>query len=179
MKLLVKDDDLSFLSTHYENIEFHMFCSDDSYSFISCIACICESSEIVLESWRAIQNIVSVYHQPAGGLSAWNVYLVFVTVSRVSVWDKYEIENNKFAARKIILDDLPEIPNLEQLAIELQKQLLGTDLTLDLRADESREALSSLISCVRGIPLDSKSESKEKRALMINSIIECLQKNEN
>jgi hypothetical protein len=179
MKLLVKDDDLSFLSTHYESIEFHMFCSDDPFSFISCITCICESSEAVLENWRSIQNIVSVYHQPSGGLSAWNVYLVFVTASRVPVWNKYEIENNKFAARKIILDDLPEIPDLDQLAIELQKQLLGTDLTLDQSTDESREALLSLKGDVRGIPLDSKSESKEQRAKMINSIIECLQKNEN
>ena len=179
MNLLIKNADLSFLSAQYENIEFHMFCSDDHFSFISCIACICESSEVVLESWRAIQNIVSVFHQPAGELAAWNVYLVFVTPNRVPIWNKYEIENNKFAARKIILDDLPEIPNIDQLAIELQKQLLGTDLALDQRANESRDAFLSLIGSVRGIPLDSRSESKEQRAEMINSIIECLQKNEN
>ncbi|AVB30196.1 ABC-three component system middle component 1 [Proteus mirabilis] len=179
MNLLIKNVDLSFLSAQYENIEFHMFCSDDHFSFISCIVCICESPEVVIESWRAIQNIVSVYHQPAGELAAWNVYLVFVTPSCVPVWNKYEIENNKFAARKIILDYLPEIPNIDQLAVELQKQLLGTDLALDQRADESREALLSLIDCVRGIPLDSKKESKEKRTLEINRIIEWLQKNEN
>lgn len=179
MKLLVKAVDLSFLSSHYENIEFHMFCSDDSLSFISCITCICETSEVVVENWRAIQNIVSVHHQPSGGLASWNVYLVFVTVDDIPVWDKYEIENNKYAARKIILDGLREIPSLEQLAIELQKQLLGSDLTLDQRVNEPREAALSLSEYIRGAPLDTKVESRERRALMINKIIEFLQKNEN
>lgn len=179
MNLLIKDVDLSFLSVDHQNIDFYMFCSDDDFSFISCIACICESSKVVLESWRTIQNITTVYQQPAGELAAWNVYLVFFTPDRIPVWNKYEIENDKFSARKIIIDDLPEIPNIDQLRIELQKQLLGTDLTLDKNNDESRNSSLSLISCVRGIPLDSTRESKEQRAEMINSMIECLQQNEN
>ena len=56
----------------------------------------CETSEDIVKNWRAIQNIVSVKHQPAGNLAAWNVYLAFVTVEQVPLWDKYEIENNKF-----------------------------------------------------------------------------------
>jgi hypothetical protein len=179
MKLLTKEVDLSFLSDHYENIRFHMFYSDDPLSFISCIACVCETSAEAIESWRSIQNIVSVHHQPSGGLASWNVYLAFVTVESVPLWEKYEIENNKYAARKIILDGLPEIPSLDQLAIELQKQLLGSDLTLDPRVNEPREALLSIEEHVRGAPLDSKKESREKRALMINNIIELLSKNEN
>lgn len=178
MKLLIKEVDLSFLSAHHENIEFQMFCSDDPLSFISCIACVCESSAEVVESWHAIQNMVSVYHQPSGGLASWNVYLAFVTVEHVPVWEKYEIENNKFAARKIILDGLPEIPSPDQLAIELQKQLLGSDLTFAPQVNEPREAQLSLAKYVRGAPLDSKTESREKRAVMINNIIEFLNKNE-
>lgn len=179
MKLLGKEVDLGFLSAHYANIEFHMFCSDDPLSFISCIACVCKTSVEVVENWRAIQNIVSVHHQPAGSLAAWNVYLAFVTVEQVPLWEKYEIENNKFAARKLIIDGLPEIPSPEQLAIELQNQLLGSDLTLDPRVNDPKEALLSLERYGRGAPLDAKTESREKRALMINNIIELLSKNEN
>ncbi|MGL5664777.1 MAG: ABC-three component system middle component 1 [Shewanella sp.] len=179
MRLLSKEFDLSFLSSEYEGIRFHMFRSDDSFAFISCIVCICNNFAEIVDNWRSIQNFVSVYHQPSSGLAAWNMYLVFVTVEHGSVWDKYEIENNKFVARKIILDGLPEIPSLSQLATELDKQLLGSDLTLDLRVNEPREAVLSLKDYVRGAPLDSKSESREKRALMINNIIEFLQKNEN
>lgn len=179
MKLLSEEVDLDFLSDQYENIRFNMFRSDDPLSFISCITCVCETSAEVVENWPAIQNIVSVHHQPAGGLAAWNVYLVFVTVEQVPLWEKYEIENNKFAARKIIIDGLLEIPSLEQLAIELQNQLLGSDLTLDTRVNAPKEALLSLERYVRGAPLDSKIESREKRAQMINSIMEFLKNNEN
>tara|TARA_R110002167_G_scaffold366449_2_gene597492 strand:+ start:38880 stop:39419 length:540 start_codon:yes stop_codon:yes gene_type:complete len=179
MKLLADKADLSFLSAQYENIGFHMFRSNDSLSFISCIACVCETSAEVVESWRAIQSIVSVYHQPSGSLASWNVYLAFVTVEIVPLWEKYEIENNKYVARKIILDGLSVIPSPDQLAIELQKQLLGSDLTLDPRVNEPREALLSIEEYVRGAPLDSKHESRAKRALMIDNIIKFLNKNEN
>ncbi|WP_327440623.1 ABC-three component system middle component 1 [Pseudomonas donghuensis] len=179
MKLLIKEFDFEFLTSQFEQVEFRMFCSDDPLSFISCIACICETSAEIVRSWSAIQSVVSVYHQPSGGLAAWNVYLAFVSRDYVPLWDKYEIENNKYAARKIILDGLVEIPNPAQLAVELEKQLLGSDLVLDPRVSEPREALLSLEDYVRGAPLDQKFESREKRAEMINTIIEFLSKNEN
>ncbi|CAI0838186.1 Uncharacterised protein [Serratia proteamaculans] len=179
MNLLSEEADLSFLSSQYENLRFHMFRSDDVYAFISCITCICDTSADIIDNWRAIQNLVSVHHQPSGSLASWNVYLVFVTIETVPVWEKYEIENNKYAARKIILDRLSEIISPEQLAVELQKHLLGSDLTLDSRINEPRVALLSLEEYVRGAPLDSKTESREKRASMINNIIELLNQNEN
>lgn len=179
MKLLAEEFDLDFLSTQYENISFHMFRSDDPFTFISCIACICDTAEEIVHNWRAIQNLVSVYYQPAGGVASWNVYLAFITVDYVPLWEKYEIENNKFSSRKIILDGLPEIPNPNELAIKLQKQLLGSDLTLDPQSEEPGERLLSLEEYVRGAPLDSKSESREKRSLMIKNIIELLNKHEN
>lgn len=176
MYLLNEIADLSFLNSEYESIKFHMFRSNDHLSFISCIACVCETSEDIVKNWRAIQNIVSVYHKPAGSLAAWNVYLAFVTTKQVPLWEKYEIENNKFAARKIIIDGLVEIPSPEKLAIELQNHLLGSDLTLDTRVNDPKETLLSLETYVRGAPLDSKTESREKRAQMINSIMEFLKK---
>lgn len=179
MKLLIQEFDFEFISSQFEGVEFRMFCSDDALSFISCIACILDTPADVVENWSAIQSVVSVYHQPSGGLAAWNVYLAFITRDHVPLWDKYEIENNKYTARKIILDGLTEIPNSAQLAVELEKQLLGSDLVLDPRVTEPREALLSLEDYVRGAPLDQKLESREKRAEMITSIIEFLDKNEN
>lgn len=176
MKLLLKEYDFGFLNTEFDGIEFRMFRSDDSLSYISCIACLCNQASDIVGSWRVIQNLVSVHYQPLGNLASWNVYVAFVTTEQVPIWDKYQIENNKYAARKIIIDELPELPAPEQLAVYLQEQLLGTDLTLDSRVNEPREALLSLEKFVRGAPLDQKAESKEKRASMINDIIEFLNK---
>lgn len=179
MKLLSEEVDLGFLSVQYENIRFYMFRSDDPLSFISCITCICETSAEVVENWQAIQNIISVYHQPEGSLAVWNVYLVFVTIEQVPVWEKYEIENNKFAARKIILDEYTGVPSPEQLVIELEKQLLGSDLMLNQQVEETIEPVLSFSEHFSGTPLDSKIESKEKRALIINNLIELFHQNEN
>ncbi|WP_151817203.1 ABC-three component system middle component 1 [Acinetobacter oleivorans] len=179
MKLLSEQADFSVLCEEYGNMNFHMFCSDHSTQFISCIACVCERSEDIVENWQTIQNFISVYHQPSVNLAAWNVYLAFVTSSSVPVWEKYLIENNKFVARKIILDEYTGVPSPEQLVIELEKQLLGSDLMLNQRVDESIESVLSLREHFRGAPLDSKIESKERRALIINHLIEIFNQNEN
>ncbi|WP_406819525.1 hypothetical protein ACJA3S_18450 [Pseudomonas sp. KnCO4] len=179
MRLLPRGYDFDFISSEFEDIDFLMFCSDDSLSFISCIVCLCKDPSAIVKSWRVIQNLVSVHHQPPGNLAAWNVYIAFVTCGKVPIWDKYLIENNKYAARKLIVDGLPKLPTLKQLTKLLQEQLLGADLTLDPRATQTREPLLSLDEFVRGTPLDQKVESKEKRAAMINKIIESLNKNEN
>jgi hypothetical protein len=179
VNLLIKEIDLGFLSSQYENIQFHMFRSDDNLSFISCLACVCENSSDIVENWRAIQNLVAVYHQSSGGFDAWNMYLAFFSAENVPVWEKYEIENNKFSARKIVLDGLQEIPSIEQLIIELEKQLFGSDLTLETRSGYVEENSTYLEKYYRGAPLDSKSESREKRASIINNIIASLSRNEN
>lgn len=174
MKLLTKEHDFEFLAAEFDGMAFHMFRTDDSLSYISCIACLCHEPLAIVENWRVIQNLVSVHHQPPGNLAAWNVYIAFVTTGTVAVWDKYQIENNKYAARKLIIDRLPEWPTLGQLTTHLEEQLLGTDLTLDPRVAEIREPLLTLEKFVRGAPLDQKTESKEKRASMINEIIKSL-----
>ncbi|EJL6845478.1 hypothetical protein NMS89_003592, partial [Vibrio cholerae] len=130
MNLLVKEVDLGFLSTEYKNIDFYALSSNDRLSFITCIVCVCENSQDVIENWRTIQNMVAVYYQHSGVFDAWNMYLAFVCNEEVSILDKYEIENNKFSARKLVLDESKERPTIEQLIRELEKQLLGSDLKL-------------------------------------------------
>ncbi|MCJ8145945.1 MULTISPECIES: ABC-three component system middle component 1 [Acinetobacter] len=179
MKLLSEEADFSALRKEYGNMQFHMFRSEGAIPFISCIVCVCESPEDIVENWQAIQSMISVYHQPSGILAAWNVYLIFVTSGRVPVWEKYLIENNKFVARKILLDEFAELASPEQLVIELHKQLLGSDLTLNTRLHDRIPFTHPLKKFVSGAPLDSKNVSKEKRVFMMNEIIEFLSNNEN
>ena len=179
MKLLIKDIDLGYLSSQYENIQFYILRSNDRLSFISCIVCVCETAYDIVENWRSIQNMATVYHQHSGGFDAWNMYLAFVSVESISVWEKYEIENNKFSARKIVLDGFKETPNIEQLIVELEKQLFGSDLTLESQPFQAEDNVAKLENYYRGIPIDSKRESREKRALIIDKIAESLNSNEN
>ncbi|MGE6433931.1 ABC-three component system middle component 1 [Shewanella baltica] len=179
MKLLNKESDLEFLSVEYESIQFHMLRSDDRLSFISCIVCVCETAQEIIGNWRAIQNMVAVYHQHSGGFDFWNMYLAFVSAESISIWEKYEIENNKFSARKIVLDGLQENLDIDQLILELERQLFGSDLKLETQPSLVEENSTDLGKYYRGAPLDSKNESKEKRALMVDKIIESLNSYEN
>jgi hypothetical protein len=179
VKLLNKEVDLEFLSSQYENIQFHMFGSNDRISFISCLVCVCNSSKDIVDNWQAIQNMATVYYQNSGGFNSWNMYLVFFSVEKIPIWEKYKIENNKFSARKIVLDELQESPSLEQLTSQLENQLLGSDLTLDNRSFPAEKNSTYLEKYYHGTPIDLKSESREKRARVINNIIDELRRNEN
>jgi len=179
VKLLAEQKNLEFLSNQFENIKFLFFRSDGHLSFISCIACICETSNEIVKNWRAIQNLVAVYNQNSGNFDAWNIYIAFISIEKIPTWEKYEIENNKFSARKIVLDEFQESPSIEYLTNELENQLLGTDLTLETRPKQLKEHSTYLEKYYRGAPLDSKSESKDMRAQMINTLIESLNHNEN
>jgi hypothetical protein len=180
MNLLSKEFDLSFLSSRFENMSFRLYVSDDAISYISCIACSCETSAQVVESWSAIQNYVSGYYQPPGELAVWNVYLAFFCAEKFPMWEKYEIENDKYAVRKLILDDQGILPSDAKIIEILSCHLLGADLVLEENAIEPvLEVPLSLEKYVRGAPLDSKVESKEVRARMVNNIIEFLNSHEN
>ncbi|MBA1233560.1 hypothetical protein G7Z98_03165 [Pseudomonas stutzeri] len=180
MNLSSKDFDLSFLSSRFQNMDFQLYVSDDEFSYISCIACLCEASSQIIDSWRNIQNYVSAYYQPPGELAIWNVYIAFFCINKFPLWEKYEIENDKYAARKLVLDDHQALPNSEQVIERLSCHLLGTDLVLNEHTAEATQDVSlSLDEYVRGAPLDSKVESRETRARMISNIIEFLNKDEN
>lgn len=180
MHLLSKEFDLSFLSTKFENISFQLFVSNDETCYISCIACYCEKSSQVIDNWRAIQNYMSVYYQPPSSLAIWNNYLAFFCVERLPQWEKYVIENDKYAVRKLILDGVQYLPDSVQAKILLNNYLLGADLKIKEISTPSKLDLSLPLSeYARGVPLDYKVESREKRAQIINDIIEFLRKNEN
>ncbi|MCH5514101.1 hypothetical protein LCH33_005101 [Pseudomonas amygdali] len=180
MNLLSKEFDLSFLSSRFADMGFQLFVSDDPISYISCIACSCEESSKVVGSWRAIQNYVSGFYQPVGELAIWNVYLAFFCVEKLPLWEKYEIENDKYAVRKLVLDGQKALPDTYQAIARLSRHLLGTDLVLDKSTVElGRDISLPLEKYVRGAPLDSQVKSREVRAQMINNIIEFLEDNEN
>lgn len=180
MNLSSKAFDLNFLSSRFEQMTFQLFVSDDENSFISCISCSCHDAELIVENWTAIQNFISAYYQPKGEWAMWNIYLAFFCVERVPLWDKYVIENDKYAVRKLISDNLDALPNIEQIVSVLNNQLLGADLNIDRSKKEEKQEFSFFLSqYVRGTPLDGLIESKVVREQKINEIIGALEKNEN
>ncbi|EKO3891772.1 hypothetical protein AAY53_12170 [Vibrio metoecus] len=178
MKLLSREHDFNFLTSEVDGVRFELFAS--SQSFLTCIVCWFESATDVMMNWQAIQSIVSVRFKPEGGHSKWNVYLIFMCPDSLEIRDKYVIQNDRYAARKIIFDGLgklPDSPNVEKL---VNITLLGTDLELTPVSDISKDDIETPIAAiVKGVPSGSSVDAKEVRSKMINKLIEFLSENEN
>jgi hypothetical protein len=139
--------------------------------------CFFETAAEVVSSWNIIQNLVSGYYQPSGELAIWNIYLIFFCTGNLSVWDKYVIENDKYAVRKVVLDGMDKFPNTTQTELILNNHLLGADLQLKTKDEQIEHELPlTMTKFVSGAPLGSTSDSRKKRAEMINKIIEFLDK---
>ena len=179
MKLLSKKDELNFLNSEFSEIRFELFTSDN-LKLINCIACFCQTAKEVALHWREIQSLISVYFQPAGKYEKWNIYLVFFCTGNLDFREKYTIQNDKYAVRKIVLDGLNFVPDSDGAAIMINVELLGSDLSLvqidHVKHIEMDQALSNLIS---GAPSDMSVISKDRRITMIDNIIKNLNSNEN
>lgn len=178
MKLLSRVYDFNFLTSEVDGVRFELFAS--SQSFLTCIVCWFESSTDVMMNWQAIQSIVSVRFKPEGGHSKWNVYLILMCPDSLEIRDKYVIQNDRYAARKIILDGLGELPDSPDVETLVNVVLLGTDLELAPVSDNSKDDIETPIAAiVKGVPSGSSVDAKEARSEMINKLIEFLSENEN
>jgi hypothetical protein len=180
MKLSHRERNLSFLSSEFDKIKFDFFSSDDNDNYITCIGCWCDTEEDITSNWEAIQNLISVYHQPPGNIAKWNIYIVFFCLEKLDSPNKYMIQNNKYSARKIVFDGLVSFPDIALAESLLNNQLLGADLRLSIVEKKSEdESALSIAKYINGTPLDNSDESKEIRAEMLNKIIELVTSNEN
>ncbi|MFL9172491.1 ABC-three component system middle component 1 [Escherichia coli] len=178
MNLLNKEFDLEFLKSRFSDADFYFFVSNDDSSYISCVACYCESANYVVANWTAVQNYLSAYYQPKDELALWNIYLVFFCSEKLPIWDKYLIDNDKYSVRKLIIDGLTTLPSISETVTFLNNHLLGADLELT-EIEEKKEIELSLIEYISGTPLDSKVESRDERMSRIDKIINLVSSNKN
>ena len=107
-------------------------------------------------------------------------YLVFFCSEKIPLIEKYIIQNDKYAVRKIVLDGLNILPDFDEAELIINKELLGTDLSLEHIEHTATQEIEPIIaSLISGTPSDMSTKSKEKRISIINNIIEFLNRNEN
>lgn len=175
MKLLNKNSDLSFLNSQFNDGEFNLFVSDDPLCYMSCFVCCFKNKNAVIESWETLQNLISAYYQPHTELARWNVYIVFICIEKLAEWDKYLIENDTYTARKVIIDNIEKLPHLNQIEQILNNYLLGADLKMQNKKDQTHPKLASNLDKLMDlIPLESTNEAKIKRADVINKLIKVM-----
>ncbi|QKJ66834.1 hypothetical protein HQN60_09045 [Deefgea piscis] len=199
MHLSSKEYDVGFLTSEFKEVKFKLFASGEDL-FMTCIACWCEQANDVVHNWRAMQSILSAYFQPSGNLAKWNIYLVFFCAEQLPLNEKYIIQNDKYSARKVVLDGMNKLPTLEEAEKIINNELLGADLSIKEiqiagKMEETEKTISNgvlntnlknkeaqssakhtsncaLVKLISGAPLDMSASSKSKRATIINNIIE-------
>ncbi|MCU4552903.1 hypothetical protein KTI87_09625 [Acinetobacter nosocomialis] len=179
MKLLNRSNEVNYLRTEFKEFEFEFFSVDIKEKlFISCIVCWSDSVDSTVSFWKEIQSIISVNHQPESEYARWNIYLVFLNEEKLSIDDKYRIENDKFSARKIILDGLSKLPTIDEAGEMINSELLGYDMKLSNSLNKNDEVStlidSSIFSLINNLPLDSTKESKKIRSEVLNELVKVL-----
>jgi hypothetical protein len=82
--------------------------------------------------WQQINSYIAAKYvsknkQP---FERWNSYLLFICTEKIPKALRYEMENNKFAMRKIVVGEVGTVLNEEALALVLNREILSTNVTI-------------------------------------------------
>lgn len=172
MNFSIKEIDLAPIQLEFKEIEFFYFESNNG-GFIGCITASFDNSDKAIQLWNAIQSMTAAYLKPQGNYAKWNLYFAIFCVGKMPISNKYKIQNDKFALRKIIYDGFDNLPNVSEIQCALNKAILGTDLEIvEFSIDQVKEELDvALTHVIKDLPLDMTAVSKETRRNAIFEII--------
>lgn len=173
----VSNLDLTFLENDFFECEFQCFdmhiTSDD---FITAFTCIANNNKILDSNWEQISSLICAEYQTKlyDEFSRWNIYLVFLSSQPVENKIKYEIENDKFAVRKIVIDNLKDKLDDNKIIELLNERILSSDISLDgktVSSDNQKFQLSTLTSRLLSLnlPLGNTNEDKQKRSAWLDN----------
>ncbi len=180
-KFETNDLDLTFLNDEFPECQFQCFTASiipDSDKFITAFTCSTSSNDELSSLWEEISSVISVDYQSLleDEFSRWNIYILFASKETVTKPLHYEIENNKFSARKIVIKDLSNTSTDDTIAL-LNERILCADITLTpaskpasvVQPFEMSEITNALL--LAELPLGNKTTDKDKRKEWIDSIL--------
>lgn len=120
-------DHVAFLA-QFEKASFEFYRSEPE-AYISCFTCWLKSEADLVELWGQVASIIAYEFQAKleSKLEAWNIYLIFFVSDPVSKSIKYQIENDKFSMRKLVVGNADADFCVETF---LSNELLGADLEI-------------------------------------------------
>lgn len=166
-------------SLHIKNVE------KTKISKFSCFSFQLTNETILDSSWMRLTNDIAINYiaDLDRGFSKWNCYIIFFCLSEVSKKLKFEIENNKFAARKIVISGLDKLLSADEIGAEINKLVLDTNIKLNHEIVRNTEHLQLSGLAERLLeanpPLDKKDSSIKKRQDWIQKELRRILKDEN
>lgn len=186
MNLLASTKDIDFLTTSFPEMKFILLDTGADGS-ISCFVCWVDNENLLSYRWSHVASLIAIDYQSVleDENAVWNIYLCFICPFQVNKNLKYEIENNKFSMRKIVIDGTI-FDNNQDVIQYLNNEILGHDLEIsvadlmDQDTDESYKSdLQTQIEKLGEIPLGSKQEYSELRLKQIKTLLGGMIQNEN
>ncbi len=119
---------IEFLSKQFPRAAFSFYRSEPE-DYISCFVCWLKDESDLLYLWKKVASVIAYEYQAQleNKFDAWNIYLVFITPASVAKNTKYEIENDKFSMRKMVISEADKSFDPET---HLNNEILGADLKL-------------------------------------------------
>ncbi|NQZ07789.1 MAG: hypothetical protein HRT35_11565 [Algicola sp.] len=124
--------DLTVVEREFEGWHISSFKVSIGRGHIVAYCCQTTNSADFANEWQQINSYIAAKYvaknkQP---FERWNSYLLFVCTAKIPKALRYEIENNKFAMRKIVVGEAGTVLNDEALAIVLNREILSTNVTI-------------------------------------------------
>ena len=122
---------LSDLMTDYDGEKFFLSCNMTASAKINVFCLVFDKETDLNEQWEGIADVLNYEYLSSNeptDFERWNNYLIFVVRGGVSLETKYEIENDKFYMRKLVLEfsnEKYEILKEKTIALLNDKLLLG------------------------------------------------------
>lgn len=116
------------------NMKIHTCSIDDkSNSKLTCFSFFVTSEDVLRVNWQELTNEIAMNYisHLDNSFSKWNCYIVFFCSLKLSIDLKYKIENNKFAARKLVVDNLGRGLNDTQLNNVINNRILDSNIELN------------------------------------------------
>ena len=124
------DTDLSRLSNEFKRWRFSHF-NQNKENNISVFCCQVQSTDDLKKEWQQINNYIATtfVFKNKNAFERWNTYLLFSCSEVTPPALHYEIENNKFALRKILIAG-KSLDNYE-LVDFLNQKILATNIEIN------------------------------------------------
>jgi len=177
------------------NSEFLNSNKFDFYSFVysitshSRLTCICinlNEEATLVEHWERITNEIAIefISKLNDSFSKWNCYLIFICTKPLSRAIKYKIENDKFAIRKIVIDDFKRKLTDGEVTRLLNERILSSKIVLTQNTSSNSKGEVKLSDSANrvldiDIPIDSAVDSMKQRKVWIEKELKRISINEN
>lgn len=121
--------------------------------------------------WNKFTENIAFFFQDGfeNKYESWNVYVVFFTGEKIPRPLKYEIENNRYSSRKIVMDEISPPIDENKIKEKISKRIFQLNIGVEKITEKPQKDLSKildqkLIKRISGIEIEARTKAgREQR----------------